>query len=109
MKRLKCIVLVAITLFVFTACSNQTFDNAKEKGLEALIEKNYSTAVSYFEIALEEKKDSTEGRGQRDRYLSLILQLIPFEKKSLQRNSFRWDIGPVPMSLSNCNLNTSKR
>ena len=63
MKRLKCIVLVALILFVFTACSNKTFDNAKEKGLEALIEKNYSTAVSYFEIALEEKKDSPEVKG----------------------------------------------
>ena len=55
MKRLKCIVLAAIMLFVFTACSNQTFDNAIEKGLESLTEKNYSTAVSYFEIALEEE------------------------------------------------------
>ena len=62
MKRLKWIVLAAIMLFVFTACSNQTFDNAIEKGLGSLEEKNYSTAVSYFEIALEEKKDSPEAK-----------------------------------------------
>ena len=62
MKRLKGIVLAAIMLFVFTACSNPTFDNAIEKGLESLTEKNYSTAVSYFEIALNEEKDSPEAK-----------------------------------------------
>lgn len=62
MKPLKCMILVAIILFVFTACSNQTFDNAIEKGLENLVEKNYPTAVSYFEIALEEEKDSQEAK-----------------------------------------------
>ena len=62
MKRLKGIVLAAMMLFVFTACSNKTFDNAIEKGLESLTEKNYSTAVSYFEIALKEEKDSPEAK-----------------------------------------------
>ena len=61
MKRLKYIALAAIILFIFTACSNQTFDNAIDKGLEGLTEKKYSTAVSYFEIALEEK-DSPEAK-----------------------------------------------
>ena len=51
--------IAAIMLLLFTACSNQTFDNAVEKGLEKLTAKDYSTAVSYFEIALEEK-DSPE-------------------------------------------------
>ena len=55
MKRLKYIALAAIILFIFTACSNPTFDNAIDKGLEGLTEKKYSTAVSYFEIALERR------------------------------------------------------
>ena len=60
MKYLKVILFSVMVLFVLSACSNKTYDNAIEKGLDSLEGKNYSKAISYFEIALEENKDSTE-------------------------------------------------
>ena len=60
MKHSKAIICIFIVLFVLSACSNKTFENALEQGLSSLEEKNYSKAVSYFEIALEEKSDSKE-------------------------------------------------
>ena len=60
MKLFKAIICIFIVLFVLSACSNKTFESALEQGLSSLEEKNYSNAVSYFEIALEEKGDSKE-------------------------------------------------
>ena len=60
MKLSKAIICIFIVLFVLSACSNKTFENALEQGLSSLEEKNYSKAVSYFEIALEEKSNSKE-------------------------------------------------
>ena len=62
MKYLKVILLSVMVLFVLSACSNKTYDNAIEKGLDRLEGKSYSKAVSYFEIALEEQQDSTEAK-----------------------------------------------
>ncbi|KAA9011779.1 outer membrane protein assembly factor BamD [Niallia endozanthoxylica] len=60
MKCKKVIVCIIMILLVLSACSTKTFDNALEQGLASLEEKDYSKAVSYFEIALDEDSDSEE-------------------------------------------------
>lgn len=62
MKYIKQFLVSVIILFIMTACSNQMYDNSMEKGIKSLEEKNYSRAVSFFEIAAEENEKSQDAK-----------------------------------------------
>lgn len=65
----KWFLLTAAAAFLFTGCSNQSdesYQNAIQKGLDAIAQEKYEKAESFFEIALDEKADD----GKATAYLS---------------------------------------
>lgn len=58
MKRL--LLTLIIGLFVITACSNSDYQNAMDKGIESLGDKDYHQASLYFDIATREKEGNSE-------------------------------------------------
>lgn len=54
-------ITLLVVLFVFaTGCSNKEFKSSLDNGKKEIDSKNYEKAVAFFELALNEKKDSEE-------------------------------------------------
>lgn len=73
----KWFVLVALLLFVAAGCSNKAYDEAMQKGIDALENEKYEEAVEFFEQALAEKKDDE----QAEAYLKQTKEFINANKK----------------------------
>ncbi|WP_428909761.1 hypothetical protein [Niallia sp. Krafla_26] len=54
MRKLTVLILTVVLFLLLSACSSKEVDQAIDKGMDMLAEKNYASAVSYFEMALAE-------------------------------------------------------
>lgn len=52
------IIIVWVSLMIFTGCGNNLFDKAVDQGKLAVEDQNYGKAKASFELALQEKDDS---------------------------------------------------
>ncbi|MBJ7929486.1 hypothetical protein COO04_07480 [Bacillus toyonensis] len=56
----KLLTVIGLTFLMLTGCSNGNFEKAMDEGKTALTNKEYKTALSSFERALDEKKDDSD-------------------------------------------------
>ncbi|HDR7794234.1 TPA: hypothetical protein QCY19_002862 [Bacillus luti] len=56
----KLLTVIGLTFFMLAGCSNGNFDKAMDEANTALTNKEYKTALSSFEKALDEKKDDSD-------------------------------------------------
>lgn len=74
--KIKFFVLALLLLFAI-GCSNKAYDEAMQKGIDALENEKYEEAVGFFEQALEEKKDDEHA----ETYLKQTKEFIAANKK----------------------------
>jgi hypothetical protein len=60
------LVVVLFSLFVLASCSSNEYQNAMDKGIERLGEKDYHQAAVYFELALNKKEGDKEASSYFD-------------------------------------------
>ncbi|PEK16334.1 hypothetical protein [Bacillus toyonensis] len=56
----KLLTVIGLTFLMLAGCSNGNFEKAMDEGKTALTNKEYKTALSLFERALDEKKDDSD-------------------------------------------------
>ncbi|MED3394833.1 hypothetical protein [Bacillus wiedmannii] len=58
----KLLMVIGLTFLMLAGCSNGNFDKAMDEGKTALTNKEYKSALSSFEKALDEKKDDSDAK-----------------------------------------------
>ncbi len=61
-KQYYSIILLVVAMFILNACSNNAYEDAMNKGIENLGEKNYHQSALYFELTLKEKDGDEEAQ-----------------------------------------------
>lgn len=82
-KRNLPLAFIFVMILFLLACGNRAYEDAMDNGKQALIERDYETALIHFQSALEEKKDDKDA----DRYIlqteTFINAFAYFEEGSL--------------------------
>ncbi|MGJ9385694.1 hypothetical protein [Salipaludibacillus sp. CF4.18] len=82
MKRL--LLALIIGLFVLTSCSNSDYQNAMDKGIESLGQKDYHQASVYFEIATREEDGESEATSYYEQATLMDDAIQAYEKNDLE-------------------------
>ena len=81
--KLKCkiLALVIFSLFILASCSNNKYQDAMDKGIQSLVEKDYHQAAIHFEIALKEKQGDKDASSYFDQATQMNNAISAYKQK----------------------------
>ncbi|MBA9028484.1 hypothetical protein [Peribacillus huizhouensis] len=80
-SKFKVLTLVIVSLLLLASCSNDNYQEAMDKGIESLIEKDYHQAAIQFELALKEKEGDEDASSYFEQSTQMKNALSAYEQK----------------------------
>ncbi len=79
--KLNILAFIIFSLFLLVACSNNKYQDAMDKGIQSLIEKDYHQAAIHFELALKENEGDKDASSYFDQATQMKNAISAYEQK----------------------------